>query len=71
MAEVEVTNKKGYLAEAVIRCVLQKKCSEIFGKTYRKTSVQEPFLACRRESSFKARLLHRCFPIKFIRAAFS
>ena len=52
-------------------CFCKKKCSEIFGKTHRKTSVQEPFLAFRRESSFKKRLLHRCFAIKFIRAAFS
>ena len=39
--EVDVTEKKGYLAEAV----LQKKRSEIFGKTHRKIPVQESFFS--------------------------
>ena len=40
MAEVDETNKKGYLAEAD---VLQKQCSEICGKIHTKIPVQESF----------------------------
>ena len=53
-------NKKGYLAEAITQRCLQEKRFETFGKTHRKHF-------CRRVSL----LLHRCFPVKFIRAAFS
>ena len=53
VAEVDVKNKIGYLAEAVTRGVLQKKRSEIFGKNHRKAPVQESFLACRRETLLK------------------
>ena len=41
MAEIDLTSKKGYLAEAVTqRCFAKKKHSEIFGKTLRKTPVR-------------------------------
>ena len=53
VAEVEVKNKIGYLAEAVTRGVLQKKRCEIFGKNHRKAPAQESFLACRRETLLK------------------
>ena len=70
MAEVDLTNKKGYLAEAVTQRCFVKQRSEIFNKTHRKTSVQKSYLACRRETLIKKRLPHSCFLIKFIRAAF-
>ena len=47
-----------------------KKRSEIFGKTHRKTPAQESFFSLYAWNFSKKRLLHRCFPIKFIRAAF-
>ena len=44
---------------------MQKKGSEIFGKTHRKTPVRSLYLACRHETFLKKRLLRRCFPMIF------
>ena len=72
MAEVNVANKKGYLTEAVSPSdVLQKKPFEIFGKNPGKYLCRSLALAGRHETLLKKRLLRRCFPIKFIRVAFS
>ena len=44
-AKVDVSNKNRYLAEAVTKMSFAKKRSEIFGKTHRKTSAQEPLFS--------------------------
>ena len=51
--------------------VLQERCSEIFGKSYWKTRVQEPFFkkkvsGCRSATLFEKRLMHRFFSEKFL-----
>ena len=71
MAEVNVTNKREYLAEAVTQRVLQKSVLKYLVKLTGKHLYRSRSLACMRETLVKKRLLHRCFPIKFIRAAFS
>ena len=68
MVEVNVSDKFGYLAEAVTGCVLQKKRIKTFGKTHRKNLCKSLSLACRHETLSKKRLLHWRFPIKLIRA---
>ena len=62
VAEVDVTNKKGYSAEAVVKYLI---------KLTGKHLCRSLSLACRRETLLKKRLPLRCFPIKFIRATFS
>ena len=66
--EVDVLNKNVYLVEVVTQMGFAKKRIKIFGTTHKKTPVRSLSLACRSETLLKKRLLHRCFPIKFIRA---
>ena len=72
MAEAVITNKKGYLAEAVTQtCYAKKGILKYLVKLTGKHLCRSLSLACRRETLLKKGLLHRFFPIKFITAAFS
>ena len=45
MAEVDVTNEKGYLAEAVTQKCFGKQRPEKFDKAHKKTPVEESFFS--------------------------
>ena len=45
LTDVDVTKRNWYIAEAVIQSRFAKKASEIFGKTHRKTPLQDSFFS--------------------------
>ena len=71
MAKVDVSNKNRYLAETVTQmCFAKKSVLKYLVRLTGKHLCRSFSLACTRENFFKKRLLQRCLPIKFIRAAF-
>ena len=72
MAEVVVTNKKGYLGDTVTQMYIEKKgILECLVKLTGKHLCESLSLAGRDETLLKKGLLDRFFPIKFIRTTFS
>ena len=61
--------KKDILQKQSPGRILQESSSKIFGKAYRKTRAQEPFLnsECRPANLFKKRLMHRFFAVRFLK----